>query len=81
MSSLTEEGAGLDVTALSPCLDVAIVDAARAAGALEEGFVCNVLLRRFFGMNLEFLKRYSATTCPTAPDRDGATLDGGGSIC
>lgn len=52
MSSLTEEAAGLDVATLLPCLDVAVVDAARAAGALEEGFVCNVLLRRFFGMNL-----------------------------
>lgn len=54
MSSLTEEGAGLDVAALSPYLDVGVVDAARAAGALEEGFVCNVLFRRFFGMNPEF---------------------------
>jgi hypothetical protein len=53
MSSVTEEGDGLDVAALSPCLDAAIVDAARAAGALEEGLVCNVLLRRFFGMNLD----------------------------
>jgi hypothetical protein len=64
MSSLTEEGAGLEpeAAALLPWLKAPVVDAVRVAGALEEGFVCNVLLRRFFGMNLLSLERYSAST-------------------
>jgi hypothetical protein len=81
ISSLTEEGAGLGVAGHSPYLGGVVVDAARAAGALEEGFVCNVLWRRFFGMNPEFLKRYSASTSPSAPDRNKVNLGGGGGVC
>jgi hypothetical protein len=52
---LTEEEAGLEPgdDTLLPWLEGAVVDAASVGGAVEEGFVCNDLLRRFFGMNLE----------------------------
>jgi len=55
MSSLTEEEAGLEPVdeARLPWLEGAVVDAASVGGAVVEGFVCNDLLRRFFGMNLE----------------------------
>jgi hypothetical protein len=68
MSSLTEEGAGLESgdDALLPWWEGADVDAASVGGAVEEGFVCRDLLRRFFGMNLVFLGPTSASTCPTA---------------
>jgi hypothetical protein len=57
MSPLTEQEAGLELgdDALLPWLEGTVVDAASAGGAVEEGFVCNDLLRRFFGMNLEML--------------------------
>jgi hypothetical protein len=55
MSPLTEQEAGLELgdDALLPWLEGTVVDAASAGGAVEGGFVCNDLLRRFFGMNLE----------------------------
>jgi hypothetical protein len=54
MSPLTEQEAGLELgdDALLPWLEGTVVDAASAGGAVEGGFVCNDLLRRFFGMNL-----------------------------
>lgn len=57
MSSLTDEGAGLEVTLPSPYLDVEVFAAPSAAGALEEGFVWSVLLKRFLGMNLNHLSK------------------------
>jgi hypothetical protein len=55
MRSFTEEEADLEPEddALVPWLEGAVVDAASVGGAVEEGFVCNDLLRRFFGMNVE----------------------------
>ena len=70
----------MSVAGRSPYLGGVVVDAARAIGALEEGFVCNVLGRRFFGMNQEFLERYSASTWPSAPDRNQVNLGGGGDV-
>lgn len=43
---------------LLPWWKGAVVDGARVEGAVEEGFVCNDLLRRFFGMNLVFLEQH-----------------------
>jgi hypothetical protein len=43
---------------LLPWWEGAVVDAARVGGAVEKGLVCNDLLRRFFGMDLVFLKQH-----------------------
>lgn len=48
-----------------------MVDAARAAGALELGFVCSVLLSRFFGMNPKSrIENPLSDTVPAARNRN-----------